>query len=274
VTLPDGLKLVVQARLESTRLPRKVVQPLLGQPLLLQLLDRLTTVFDREDILVAVARTEANAELVGLLHRHGYEARMPEVAPEDVLARYADLAAAEQLDAVVRVTGDCPLLDAQVILELIKAYRSDADDLALMAQSPAWADGLDAEVIAADALLSANAEATRPSDREHVTPYLWRDAARFAQALLPCPLDLSGHCWSVDDAADLRWAERVYLGLYRRAGRGFGWREVYAYLATHPDLWQHATGRVRNQAYVAQLTAEGVSAASWEALRYQGGATA
>lgn len=269
-------KIIVQARLEGTRLPGKVWLPVAGQPLLLRLLDRLRSRFAPEQVLVALAHTEAAAELARRLRRHGHDVVIPEVPAEDVLARYAAVAEQYGLSRVVRVTGDCPLIDPDVVQQAIDRFAVEVlGGARYVALGREWPDGLDVEVIDTGALFDAEAEVTEPLDREHVTPFIWRQPERFRQVLVPCPLDLSRHKWSVDTAEDLGWAGLVYAACAWTRGARFGWRDVLSLLEARPDLLARATRQPRNGAFVEQWTAAHPEAVppcgGWEALRYQEG---
>src|SRR5262249_27142400 len=128
----------------------------------------------------------------------------------DVLDRYARAARSSGADIVVRLTADCPFLDPQVVAETVRlraladaAYASNTDP-------PTWPDGLDCEVLTAEALLAAAAEATRPSDREHVTPFVRRNRARFPAETLLAPLpSLAKERWTLDTPEDLQFLSAI-----------------------------------------------------------------
>jgi len=159
---------LIQARLESTRLPQKMLAPILGQAMLLHQLDRLSVLFPRERLVVITANTVANQGLRDLLGGHGYQVLIPHVPVDDVLARYAEAAQQLEAEAVVRVTGDSPLIDPTVVAEAIQCFAAGRLDYVALASQ--WPDGLDVECISAQALYTAHAEATEASDREHVSP--------------------------------------------------------------------------------------------------------
>jgi spore coat polysaccharide biosynthesis protein SpsF (cytidylyltransferase family) len=149
----------------------------------------------------------------------------------------------------VRLTGDCPLLDPAVSGLVVAEYlrRSGAIDYASNVHPPTYPDGLDTEVISARALETAWTEARRPSDREHVTPYVWRQPGRFRLANVGHDRDLSALRWTVDDARDLALVRQVYSGLSPDGRSVFGMTEVLDLLRARPGLAGLNAGTRRNE---------------------------
>lgn len=231
---------IVQARLGSTRLPGKVLRPVLGRPLLDFQLERLarithphvtamaTTVDPRDDPLVRFASERAIPVVRG-----------PE---DDVLTRYA--LAADELGAtvVVRVTSDCPLLDPMVADAVIERFMVGDVDYASNTIRRTYPRGLDVEVVSADALAIASREASRGWDREHVTPYVYGHPERFRLAQVTTDSDRSAERWTVDTPEDLALVERILGALYP-VDPAFGWLDVVALLDRHPD-WRRLNADV------------------------------
>lgn len=203
--------------------------------------------------------------MAALVCKHGYTTLAPHTTENDVLSRF--WRASRQVNRfrlpVVRVTGDCPLIDPEVIDNLIELFYSKPG-LAYASLGSEWADGLDAEIFSATALNQAY-QSTEGADREHVTPYIWKHPNMFPQTTLPCPLDLSEERWCVDTAEDLNFVRCIYDFCYHR-NPFFGWRDVYAYIQ-YSNLNSHFLNRERrNQGYLQQV---GVTD-SWESVRFGG----
>ena len=264
------IPIIIQARMGSARLPGKVLARCQRQPLLLWPLARLTTMLPVLHPIVVATSTapEDRTQLAPLLRQHGYTVQSPEVPVDDVLARYLAVAESFEAEAIVRLTGDCPVLDPGVVTACLQLYYSTGVEYVALA--PEWADGLDVEVIRMTALRAAAAEATVPSDREHVTPYIWQQPGRFSQRVLPCPFDLSAHCWSVDDTRDLLNVDRLLHLTLHRAGLRFTWWDVWQQLEEEYTLWDWATSRQRNAAYMQQRAQEQgqETPQAWQDYRY------
>jgi spore coat polysaccharide biosynthesis protein SpsF len=169
---------------------------------------------------------------------------------DDVLARYAGAAEWAGADPVVRLTADCPLIDPALIDACVECFLGGVyDHVALGGEFP---DGLDTEVIDARALAHAHREGRRPSEREHVTPYIWTRPESFRCATVPFPEPRGGYRWTVDEPRDLAFVRAVYERLYR-PGEIFGWREVVALCEREPELATLNAGIERNAGYRRSL---------------------
>ena len=229
----------VQARTGSTRLPGKVLAPLAGRPSLLRIVDRLARVETLHGVAVLTSVAAGDDAIAELCAREGVTCVRGD--EQDVLGRFHLGAGALEPDRVVRVTADCPLVDPEVIADLLALHASDPRTVYASVATGAigaetglrrFPDGLDAEVFTVAALEQAWREADDPYEREHVTPYLWRRPERFPAATLECERDLGSERWTVDHAADLELVRAVYAQL----AEPFGWREVLAVLERDPSL--------------------------------------
>jgi spore coat polysaccharide biosynthesis protein SpsF len=177
---------------------------------------------------------------------------------DDVLDRYYHASRHFHADVVVRVCGDCPFIDPAIIDEMIRLYldRRDRIDYIGMGNPSPFPYGLDAEVFSSRVLAQAWREARLPSEREHVTPYIWKNPRRFRLAALPAPADLSRHMWAVDNERDLAFARAVYECLYE-PGKPFSTDDVLALLRERPELRHINENSVRREGYHRSLAADG-----------------
>src|SRR5262245_37090128 len=168
---------ILQARVSSRRLPGKVLKPILGRPMLERQSERLRRAH-RLDKLVVATSTDASDDAIAALCES-----LPldcfRGALDDVLDRFYQAAKRYSADTVVRLTGDCPLADPSVIDELILLHESGGYDYTSNTLTRSYPDGLDAEVAQMRCLEAAWHEAALPSEREHVTPFIYRDPERF-----------------------------------------------------------------------------------------------
>jgi glutamate-1-semialdehyde 2,1-aminomutase len=233
---------LVQARLGSTRLPNKVMKPIGGVPMIELLLSRLSKAKEIDQIVVATSVDERNLALVKHVHELGYACEQG--SENDVLDRFVQTARKHQADVVVRITGDCPLVDSALVDEAIRRFKISGADYFSNVSPPTYPDGLDIEVCTFKALEQASQETSRPFDREHVTPYL-RESGKFTTAVMQHNQDLSGLRWTVDEAADLNVIEKIFQHFHPHTD--FTWSEVLDLQRQQPEIFNINQHLIRNE---------------------------
>lgn len=221
----------------STRLPGKVLMEVMDRPMLDYEVGRIRRARRIDRIAIATTTNATDDPVADFAAREGLDLhRGPEA---DVLSRIAETA--ERFggagDLVVRFTADCPLIDPAVIDMVIeRATAEDGPfDYTTNAIPRSWPIGLDLEVVRREALDIAAREATDSYDREHVTPFLYRNPDRFSLAHLPAPEPLSHHRWTLDEPADFKLISGVLEALHP-SNPDFGYRDVLALLTRRPEL--------------------------------------
>jgi glutamate-1-semialdehyde 2,1-aminomutase len=221
---------VVQARMGSSRLPGKVMAPLQGQPMIGQLLERLALARSVDSIVLATSIDPTDDALAAFVRQLGFGVVRGPV--DDVLSRY--VTAAEQLSAtaIVRVTGDCPLVDPRIVDGVVAGLLDQDVDYSSNIEPPTFPDGLDVEAFSRDALHRCASGELKLADREHVTLSLRRGP--FRRWSLRSGGDWSGRRWTVDHRADLEVVRAVFGHFAPRTD--FGWREVLEFLDSDPSI--------------------------------------
>lgn len=155
----------------------------------------------------------------------------------------------------MRLTGDCPLADPEIIGRVVQeAHVSDADYVS-SALHPTFPDGMDAECLRLECLEQAWREARLPSEREHVTAFVYNRPDRFRLGEVRNDADLSALRWTVDEPSDFVFVSQVYEHLYR-TNPAFGMRDILALLERQPSLARINTGITRNEGYLKSLRAD------------------
>jgi spore coat polysaccharide biosynthesis protein SpsF (cytidylyltransferase family) len=246
---------IVQARMGSTRLPGKTLADVAGQPMLARLVARAQRIPAVEQVIVAT--TEKPADEAILRFAAGQSLPAYAGSEDDVLDRFYQTARRYGVSVIVRVTPDCPLLDPAVSRLVLDRFlgAGGALDYASNTQPPTFPDGLDTEVFSFEALERAWREATRTSEREHVTPCIWTQPDKFRLANVTHAPDLSGLRWTVDEPADLEFVRAVYRHLGARA-ETFGMDDVLDLLRRHPELERINQGPARNEGYATSVRAD------------------
>lgn len=221
---------ITQARMTSTRLPAKIMRPILDRPLLAWHLQRLQRAKLVDQVAVASVDAAESAPIVALAHALGVPVTLG--SEDDVLARFHKCAVEQRANVVVRVTSDCPLIDPALIDAAIRRYLDGGVDY-VNVEVGSYPRGFDAEVFSRAALDQAVAEATEGYEREHVTPFIHRRPDRFRLASLGGG---SGGQYRlcVDQQEDLDLVTKVFAALCDKPD--FGWRDVVAVMDADPAL--------------------------------------
>lgn len=153
----------------------------------------------------------------------------------DVLDRYYSAAKRLSPQHIVRLTGDCPLADPELIDRILEFYLAGDYDYASNTLDPSFPDGLDVEVLSMACLVQAWKGAKLPSHREHVTPFIYQNPERFKIGSFRSDIDQSFLRWTVDEPADLELVTRIYEALYPERPE-FSTRDILLYLEAHPEM--------------------------------------
>ncbi len=224
--------LIVQARVGSARLPRKVLRSILGKPMLERQLERLRDAKRIGAFVVATTDKPEDDVVAGIAKRAGFEVFRG--SEQDVLDRFYKAAKKIKADVVVRVTGDCPLHDPDVVDTVVERFLDSGADYTKTPEN--YPEGLDTEVFSFLTLETAWKEAVLPSEREHVTPFIRNHPERFkVDTWRDSDLDHSAYHWSVDTGRDFTFVEAVYQELYKE-GTMFHMKDIFGLLERRPEL--------------------------------------
>ena len=240
---------VIQTRMGSTRLPGKVLKDLHGDTVLARVVRRVQRAKLAGQVVIATTGQPADDAIVDECKRLGVSVFRGQV--DDVLDRYYHAAKAHEADTVIRITSDCPLVDPAVIDTVVERFLQGDCDYASNTIRYTYPEGLDAEVFSFRALQQAWKEAGKPSEREHVTPYLRTARFRSVNVEHVPPVQPGAYRWSVDDPSDLNYISRIYAEFNGRDD--FGFEEVLALLKERPDLAATQSIAITNEGYYRSL---------------------
>jgi spore coat polysaccharide biosynthesis protein SpsF (cytidylyltransferase family) len=249
----SGTVAFIQARTSSSRFPGKVLADLGGMPMIVFMVQRVRRARTVDQVVVVTSTDASDDPLARTLAEHGVPCFRGDL--NDVLLRYA--AAAESVDAqeILRLTGDCPLIDADIIDTVVQARRLAGADYASNIDPPTFPDGTDVEVFTRATLVRAAREARQPAEREHVTLWMRTEGARLNRVNVPALADMSGLRLTVDYPDDLAAVREVVAQLAQRAGGQSDLYDVLRCLARRRDIVamnKHA----RNEGLAASLAAQ------------------
>jgi len=225
---------IIQARMGSTRLPGKVLMDLAGEPMLARCVNRTARANRVDKVVVATTCESADDAIERLCCERGWNCFRG--SQDDVLDRYFRAALEHGGDTVLRITSDCPLIEPEIIDLACGTYESSrpsADYVSNTIDPRSFPRGLDVEVFSFEALRTAWTKDQNPAWREHVTPYIYRNAREFRIREVRCEADWSNLRWTVDTAEDLEFARRVYEYF---GDDLFSWHHVLDLLRARPEL--------------------------------------
>lgn len=233
MTSPVGVLCVLQARMSSTRLPGKVLRPILGRPMLEMQIERIRRAKKIGRLVVATSMESSDQPIAGLCKSLDVDCYQGSLG--DVLDRYYQAARAYRPQHVMRLTGDCPLTDPALLDALVDLHLEGAYDYSANVHERTYPDGLDAEIFRFQLLEEAWTLAKTSFEREHVTPYMYRTGPAFNRGALKDTVDRANLRWTVDHPEDLEFVSRIFEALYPR-DPAFDTAAVHAFLESHPDI--------------------------------------
>lgn len=243
---------IIQARIGSTRLPGKMLLPIVDNKGALELmLERVRRAKQLQNVVVATTTLPEDDRLADLCKRIGCEFFRGD--ENDVLDRYYKTALAfGSPEVIVRLTGDCPLHDPVIIDKVISSFLDSDADYVSNVTPPTFPDGLDTEVFSFSVLEKAWKEARLKSEREHVTPYIKKHTDIFKVMNVECEKDLSRHRWTLDEKEDYEFISRIYKNFYKKTP-AFGMEEILEFLTDHPEIEKINKRISRDEGYQKSL---------------------
>lgn len=203
---------IIQARMSSSRLPGKVLEDICGMPMLVRQVRRSRRARSLGQIVVATTAMSDDDPVEKTCRMFGIPCFRGD--PLDVLDRYYRAAKLYEAEVIVRLTGDCPLIDPKEIDRTIKMFYDASVDFAANRLPPPWKRttpiGMDTEVVSLPALERAWREAEAKHDREHVMPYLYEEEGRFKTRLVDHTPDWGNYRLTVDTPEDLKLIREIY----------------------------------------------------------------
>ena len=218
---------IIQARMSSTRLPGKVMLPILGKPLLIRMLERVQAAKFIGRLVVATSTNKDDDEIENICSNENIFCFRGHLT--DLLDRHYQVAKLYNADAVVKIPSDCPLIDPSVIDRVLDHYvKSDKFDLVSNLHPATYPDGNDVEIMSFSALECAWKDAVKDYEREHTTPFIWEHDDHFAIGNVEWETGLdysASHRWTIDFPEDYEFIRKVYEELYPE-NKAFGLTDI------------------------------------------------
>jgi len=224
---------VVIARLTSKRLPGKTLMPILGIPMIELLIQRLSFSKKINQIVIAIPKNKKNKKLNIYLNKNQHQ--VFQGTEKNVLKRFYKAAKLYKADLVVRITGDSPLIDANIVDNLINKLIRNKKDYTTNANPKTFPDGLDAEVMTFKAIKKCYKLAKSSYDKEHVTSYI-RNSGKFKVLYNQYKKNYSNQRWCVDEKDDFKVVKKIFE--YFNPKINFGWLEIIKLTKRKPKIFE------------------------------------
>jgi len=227
---------IIQARMGSSRLPGKVLRDIHGKPMLAWVVERTRKASSVSEVMVATTSDPSDDMIEQVCRQMNVPCFRGNIY--DVLDRYYQAAREAQAEVVVRITADCPLIDAGLIDKVVQRFLEEKVDFAANRLPPPYQRtypiGLDVEVVSFTALQRAWQEAREKHEREHVLPYLYESPGRFKTLTVDHETDLGSYRWTVDTFEDLEFIQKLFTLLPDT--ENFTWLDVLKIVEKNPQL--------------------------------------
>ncbi len=237
--------MIVQARMNSQRLPDKVLKKVLGRPLLGYEIERLRRVTLANKLIVATSLNAADDAIDQFCREEVISCFRGD--EDDVLSRFYEAAKVNSARVVVRICADCPLIDPAVVDKTVRFYFKEQKrfDYVSNVLTRTYPRGMDCEVFSFKALEEAHLQATHPSEREHVTSFIYNRPDRYRLGNVQNGIDQSAYRWTVDTQEDFELIQKILSALYPLKP-AFGMSDVLELYVEHPE-WKRINERVQQR---------------------------
>ena len=227
--------IIVQARMGSTRLPGKILKEVMGRPLLEYQIERLKKINVVNKVIIATSTNPNDDPVVTLCKK--LNCAYFRSSEDDVLLRYYETAIEFRAKYIVRINADCPLIDPKVVERVIECFSANSDryDYVSNILEASYPIGFHAEIFTINALKRANESTNDPLEREHVTPYIYRNPGLFRLGSVSLNDNFSHYRWTVDYLEDFVLIKKIIESIYPK-NADFDMFDVIRYLKSNPKL--------------------------------------
>lgn len=239
------INVFLQARMSSTRLPGKVLMELCGKPMIGHQIERIRLSKCIDKIVILTSTDSSDDELAK--YCESINCKVFRGNLNNVLSRFIGALKKYPCDHVVRLTGDCPLIDWNVVDLVVGEHINNGCDYTSNTLTPTFPDGLDVEVFTKDCLNRMFNKATTQLEKEHVTYYCYTHKEEFSLHNVVNDKDQSAFRWTVDSIEDFNFVEQIYNSLYPTKHL-FSSEDISKFLLENPNIMDINHHTSRNEA--------------------------
>ena len=240
---------IIQARTRSERLPNKVLKEIENLPMICHIINRVKKAKNIDQIILATSNTETDKILLDIAKKFKIIGFAGD--EKDVLDRFYNAAITYAANPIVRITGDCPLVDPILLDKMVESYQANDYDYMSNTIERTFPDGLDIEIFSSEVLKISNKEAKWLSEREHVTPYILKNQNDFRIYNYKNKQNLSNLRWCVDEEDDLIMIRKIFQEM--RPNQFFSTDDALKIILKRPDISKINSGIMTNEGYEKSL---------------------
>jgi len=243
------ITVMIQARIDSTRFPKKTLAKIDNKPMIWHVINRVKKIKSVEQIALITTRKKSDKILLKIAEDNGIIGFSGDV--HDLLSRHYHCALKINADPIIRITSDCPLTDPKLVEKILQYYLENDYDYVTNTIDPTFPDGLDVEIFSFKALQKAYRYARLSSEREHIFPYFTKNPKKFRLYNFENSQNLSHLRWTVDQKEDLKLIRRIYSLMKPKSV--FSMTEVLKLLKKNPELLNINKKIKRNEGYMKSV---------------------
>ena len=240
---------IIQARTRSERLPNKVLKEIENLPMICHIINRVKKAKNIDQIILATSNTDTDKILLDIAKKFKIIGFAGD--EKDVLDRFYNAAIIYAANPIVRITGDCPLVDPILLDKMVEFYQANDYDYMSNTIERTFPDGLDIEIFSSEVLKISNKEAKWLSEREHVTPYILKNQNDFRIYNYKNKQNLSNLRWCVDEEDDLIMIRKIFQEM--RPNQFFSTDDALKIILKRPDISKINSGIMTNEGYEKSL---------------------
>jgi len=242
---------IIQVRMSSTRLPGKVLKKLNGITVLESLLNQLNYSKLLNDKIIATTSNSEDDVIFNFCKSK--EIKCYRGSQDDVLDRYYNCAKKFSINTIIRITSDCPLMDPQVVDAVIDFYLKNSYDYVNNCYNRTYPYGNDVEIFSLKVLEKVWEKATKPSEREHVTPYIYNNPDEFSLGWIENKENLSEFHWTIDRKEDLIFVQNIFKKISKRP---ILMKDIIDVIKDDPSLLEINKNTNPNEGYLKSIKEE------------------
>ena len=241
---------IIQARMDSRRLPGKVLKKILGKPMLWHLVNRVEKSRYIDNIIIATTKDKKDDPIE--IFANEYHLGIYRGSENDIVDRYYNAARKYNAGVVVRIWGDCPLIDPEIIDKVIEQFLSYNADYANNSNPPTFPFGMTIEIYSFNTLERIWKETRDPFFREYPFEYIYANKESFKTVYVKNDVDLSDIHLTVDYIEDFELITKIFEELYSER-LVFNMKDILDLIDKHPELRAINIGLRRNIEYTKEL---------------------